>query len=88
VLHGDAAGKLIVSARTAGSARDTKGITLFLVDAKAPGVSVRGYPTIDGLHAAEVSFKGVRVDGDALLGDVDNALPLIQLVVDRGIAAL
>ena len=88
VLHGDAADKLIVSARTAGSARDAKGITLFLLDAKAPGVTVRGYPTVDGLHAAEIGFKAVRVDGDAVVGEVDNALPLIELVVDRGIAAL
>ncbi len=88
VLHGDAADKLVVSARTAGNARDAKGITLFLVDAKAPGVSVRGYPTVDGLHAAEISFKAVRVDGDAVLGEADNALPLIELVVDRAIAAL
>src|ERR1700674_153324 len=88
VLHGDAADKLVVSARTAGGARDAKGITLFLVDAKAPGVAVRGYPTVDGLHAAEIACKGVRVDADAMMGEVDNALPLIERVIDRGIAAL
>ena len=60
-LHGDAADKLIVSARISGGQRDKNGIGLFLVDAKAPGVSVRGYPTVDGLRAAEVTLTGVKV---------------------------
>src|SRR5258707_11836833 len=39
VLHGDSADRLIVSARTGGSSRDKKGISLFLVEAKAKGVA-------------------------------------------------
>ncbi len=88
VLHGGAADKIIVSARTAGGARDAKGITLFIVDRKAPGVAVRDYPTIDGLRAAEITFKGVKVGADAITGDTDNGLPLLQRVADIGIAAL
>jgi pimeloyl-CoA dehydrogenase small subunit len=88
VLHGDAADKLVVSARTAGSARDPKGITLFLVDAKAPGVTLRGYPTIDGLRGAELTLKGVRAEAATVVGEVDNGLSLVELVSDRGIAAL
>ena len=62
VVHGDSADKLIVSGRaTAGERRDRDGIGLFLVDADAPGVSRRGYPTQDGQRAAEISFASVRV---------------------------
>jgi pimeloyl-CoA dehydrogenase small subunit len=88
VLHGDAAGKLIVSARVSGERRDHKGIGLFLVDAKANGVSRRGYPTVDGLHAAEISFSNVRVGADAVIGEAGDGLPLIERVVDAAIAAL
>jgi alkylation response protein AidB-like acyl-CoA dehydrogenase len=88
VLHGGTADKLIVSARTSGGARDAKGITLFIVDRKAPGVSVRDYPTIDGLRAAEVTLKDVKAGADAVIGEVDNGLPLLQRVADIGIAAL
>ena len=88
VIHGDVAGKLIVSARVSGAQRDKNGIGLFLVDAKAPGVSVRGYPTVDGLRAAEVTLTGVKVDADALIGEPGNAYPLIEQVIDAGIAAL
>ena len=88
VLGGDSAQTFIVSARNAGSSRERKGLSLFLVDAKAKGVSVRGYPTVDGLRAAEVSLDNVRVDADAVLGTPEDAYPLIERAVDRAIAAL
>jgi pimeloyl-CoA dehydrogenase small subunit len=86
VLHGDCADQLLVTARVSGGRRDRDGIGLFLVDAKAQGVTRRGYPTQDGLRAAEFSLAGVRVAADAVLGD--NALPAIEHVVDEAIAAL
>jgi pimeloyl-CoA dehydrogenase small subunit len=88
VIHGDCAGKLIVSARLAGERRDRPGIALFLVDADAAGVSRRGYPTIDGLRAAEITLAGVRVEADAAIGERGNAFPLIAQVTDAAIAAL
>jgi pimeloyl-CoA dehydrogenase small subunit len=88
VLDGHAADRFVVSARTAGGTRDADGISLFLVDRDAQGLSVRGYPTVDERHAADVTLAGVRVPGDALLGPRDTALPLIEHAVDRAIAAL
>ncbi|WP_135467665.1 acyl-CoA dehydrogenase family protein [Crenalkalicoccus roseus] len=87
VLHGDCADRLIVSARTAGGRDDAEGISLFLVDAGAEGVARRGYPLRDGTRAAELSLSGVRVPASALLGERDNALPVIERVVEAGIAA-
>ncbi len=87
VLHGDCADKLIVSARTAGGRDDADGISLFLVDANARGLARRGYTLRDGTRAAELSLSGVQVPRDALLGELDNALPVIQRVVEAGIAA-
>ena len=88
VLHGDSAGKLIVSARTSGSHRDRHGITLFLVDANAGGVSRRGFPTQDGLRGAAISFGSVEVPASAVLGAVDEGADLIDKVTDIAIAAL
>ena len=88
VLHGDSAGKFIVSARLSGGQRDRDGLALFVVDAAAKGVSTRGYGTIDGLRAAEVTLAGVRVDAGAAIGEPGKAYPLIERVVDTAIAAL
>src|ERR1700693_2142838 len=88
VLHGDSADKLLISARVSGAQRDHTGIGLFLVDAKAEGVARRGYPTNDGLRAAEISLAKVPVGADAVIGDAGNALPLIERVIDGAIAAL
>jgi pimeloyl-CoA dehydrogenase small subunit len=87
-LHGDSADKLIVSARSAGGRRDPRGIGLFLVDAAAEGVARRGYPTQDGLRAAEITLTDVRVAADDAIGDPEGAYPLIERVVDEAIAAL
>jgi len=88
VLHGDSADKLIVSARTAGNARDEDGISLFILDADAEGVTRNGYPTQDGLRAAEITLQSVKVGPDALIGSEGEAWPVISRVADEAIAAL
>jgi len=88
VFGAASADHLIVSARTAGDSRDHEGIGLFLVARDAPGLRLRAYPTIDGLRAAEVSFEDVTVDADSVLGDPGGALPVIETVAQRAIAAL
>ncbi|WP_237213975.1 acyl-CoA dehydrogenase family protein [Falsiroseomonas oryziterrae] len=83
VLHGDAADRILVSARIAGARRDRAGIGLFLLDPAAAGVTRRGYATQDGLRAAEIVLEGAPA---TLLAE--DALPLIELVADEAIAAL
>ena len=82
VLGGGSADTLIVSANTA------KGLSLFLVDAKAMGVTVRNTMTQDGSRAAEIALDGVAVGADALVGPEGGALPIIERALDYGIAAL
>jgi pimeloyl-CoA dehydrogenase small subunit len=88
VLHGDTADKLVVTARVGDGRRDRDGIAAFIVDGKAAGVSRRGYPTQDGLRAAEITLSGVWVGPEGVLGEPGKALPLIERVVDEAIAAL
>jgi len=88
VLNGENADTLIVTARTKGDRRDKTGIGVFLVPADAKGVTKKSYPTQDGLHAADITFTGVEVGADAAIGDPENALPLIERVVDDARIAL
>jgi pimeloyl-CoA dehydrogenase small subunit len=82
VLNGESADTLVVTARTKGGQRDTSGIGVFLVPGNAKGVSKKGYPTQDGLHAADITFTGVEVGADAAIGDPEDSLALIEQVVD------
>ena len=82
------ASHLIVTARTSGDRRDRGGVTVFAVAKDADGVTTRDYPTVDGRRAAEVYFENVAVPADAVIGDVDGGLPLVELVADEAVAAL
>ncbi|MEN8721337.1 MAG: acyl-CoA dehydrogenase family protein [Alphaproteobacteria bacterium] len=88
VIGAPFATKLLVSTRTSGGVRDADGVTVFVVDAKADGVSIRSYPTVDGLRAGEVYFENVKVPANNIVGELDNGLPLIEQVADEAIAAL
>jgi pimeloyl-CoA dehydrogenase small subunit len=85
VLHGEAADRIIVVARTSGDVRDENGIGLFLVDASAEGLTRRGYATQDGSRAAEISLDNVAAEA---LGDPANGLPALRKTIDGAIAAL
>jgi alkylation response protein AidB-like acyl-CoA dehydrogenase len=78
---------LIVPARTSG--KGEKGITLFLVDAKAPGVKVTLLKTMDQTRKlCEVNFDKVVVGKDAVLGKVGAGWSMLDRVVDRAKVAM
>jgi alkylation response protein AidB-like acyl-CoA dehydrogenase len=88
VQHGGSADQLVVSTRTSGGQSDENGITLFLVDTKAEGVSVVSFPTVDGQQASEVTFENVYVSADNMLGELDKGFTLLQDIAIDGILAL
>ncbi|MGA7329809.1 MAG: acyl-CoA dehydrogenase family protein [Rhodomicrobium sp.] len=88
VENGDSADKLIVSARTSGGPTDGDGITLFLVDAKQPGVQIHGSASQDGKRVAEIIFSGAKASKDEILGVPDQGHALLSELICIGIAAL
>lgn len=88
VLNGDSADYLVTTARISGQDWDEDGIAAFLIPADQAGVDIRGYPTIDGLHAAEISYNSVKIDAGALLGEAGGAYPAIELSIARANIAL
>ena len=90
VAEGMAATHFVVAARTAGSAGDEAGISLFLVPADAGGLERTAVQAVDSRDHAKLAFAGVAVDSAALLGERDGGLSLLEQVLDRaraGIAA-
>jgi len=88
VLDGGSADFLVVSARTAGARKDKQGISLFIVDSTAAGISYRSYPTVDSMRAAEIEFNDVHIPADQLLGDEGDGLETLQTVIDEATLAV
>lgn len=85
VLAGADADLLVISARTSGSAASEKGISLFLVDPKTSGLTIRPYGTVDGYRAADIMLENVE---GQLIGEKDAALHSIEAAYARGISAV
>ena len=88
VLNAESADKIIVVTRTSGSQVDENGISLFIVDASSEGVEKQNFPTVDGLRASEITFEDVKVTSEALVGEKDKGLTILQAVVNDAILAL
>jgi alkylation response protein AidB-like acyl-CoA dehydrogenase len=88
VLNGNKAEKIIVVARTSGKQTDSDGISLFIVDANADGVTVQGYETVDGFQGADITFDTVSVSADNLLGQEGEGYAALDYVIDRATLAV
>jgi alkylation response protein AidB-like acyl-CoA dehydrogenase len=88
VLGGHAADRLILSARTSGGEDDTSGISLFLVEPRARGVTIERQLLVDGRGSAIVRLEGAEVDQSAVVGEVDGGAPILAAALDRATAAL
>ena len=88
VLDGHVADHIIVAGRTSGSSGDKEGITLFLVDPTADGCTVTRTMMVDSRNAAMVALSGVKVVGEAVLGEVDQGGMILEAVFDQAAAVL
>jgi len=81
VLDANIANDIIVAARTA------DGVTLFLVDAKAPGVSIEKMHTIGKDNNCVVKFDNVKVSKDAMVGGKGQGWTILEQVAPRATVA-
>ena len=88
VVDGHVADLLIVAARTAGSAGERNGLTLFLVDPRSKGIATERTVMIDSHNAARIDFENVEVNADHVLGEVDQGFALLEGVLNIGRAAV
>lgn len=84
VPHAEAAGILLVSARIGpGDA-----VSLFAVPHDATGVSIRGYPNIDGGRSGDIILTDVDVPGSALVGGEGEGVMIVRDAQAAGLLAL
>lgn len=88
VLDGHSADQLVVVARTSGDTQDNNGLSLFLVDNKAAGISCQRNIMMDARNSATITFDNVSVSADSLIGELDQGWKILEPVLDRGRIAL
>ncbi|MFT5444306.1 MAG: alkylation response protein AidB-like acyl-CoA dehydrogenase [Myxococcota bacterium] len=88
VLEGLSADAFVVVARTGGSAGQTDGLSLFLVEASSKGISRSRLHTADSRGYASVRFDNVEVDAGALMGTLGEAGATLDALLDRARAGL
>ncbi|HEV7289315.1 acyl-CoA dehydrogenase family protein [Sphingomonas sp.] len=84
VAHGHVADLLIVAARTAGSPEDANGVTLFAVPKDATNLTADPQRLADASLAARMTFDGVAVDADAVIGEVDGGRAVLNALLGAG----
>ncbi len=78
----------LITARTAGETNDTHGLSVFLIKADHPGITVKPYKLHDGHLAADLVIDNAEVSADALIGTADEAYPAIMQALAATNAAL
>lgn len=88
VLNAETADKIIVVARTAGGPRDRDGLSMFIIDRDAPGITLSTAPSLDGQSVSDVKLEGVKVAAGSLLGPKGRIYDALEEVVDLATIAV
>ena len=86
VPYANVADSILVVARTQGDPGDEEGITVFMVDAKDPGIELTPLETVAPDRQFQVEFKNVTVSSENILGDLHTGLPLVTSVIEKATA--
>ena len=76
---------IICAARTSGAKRSKEGITLFIVDAKTPGIRCSLLETLSGDKQCEVVFDKVKVPGKNVLGKVGDGGSCLEKILQKAV---
>jgi alkylation response protein AidB-like acyl-CoA dehydrogenase len=88
IVHGAAADEFLITARTSGKQGDEGGISLFRLDPKANGLTVRSYSTIDGLQAVDLQLAKVKVPAASLVGAEGKAYAAVEGAHEIALSAI
>ena len=88
VLDAVGADAVIIPSRTSGESGDRDGITLFLVEANAVGLSIDRQIRVDHRNTAVVRLEGVECSNASVVGAVGEGGALLEDVIDRATVVL
>jgi alkylation response protein AidB-like acyl-CoA dehydrogenase len=78
---------LLCVAKTDPASSPEKGITIFIVDTKSPGITITALPTIADDKQNELTFQNVKVPAENMLGKLNEGWPAISRLLERAAIA-
>lgn len=84
VVDGHVADQILVAARTDGEPGNPNGISLFLIDAKSPGISIERVIGVDSRYGARIKFENVHAAGSDALGEIGKGYGLLENALNAG----
>jgi len=87
VLDANVADLILCVVRTKETSDPADGVTVFLVDARSPGISVTLLKTLARDKQCEVVFDNVTVPKESILGGLDKGWPLVQGLLEKAAVA-
>lgn len=88
VVDGHVADALVVAARNEGEPGNRNGISLFLVDAKSPGISIERVVGVDSRISARIKFENAHAAGTDALGEIGKGYGLLDNALNAGRAGV
>ena len=83
VENGQIADYVICVTRTGDQGAPEENVTLFIVDGKSPGLSIRAIPTIGLERQCEIEFQGVVVPKKNVLGQEGGGWSVLQDILEK-----
>jgi alkylation response protein AidB-like acyl-CoA dehydrogenase len=83
VPYAAAADYMLATARIKRAGTTDKGLTLFIVDMKKPGIKVEPIPTITGENLYQVCFKDVKLEDNDVLGAKGTGEEILERILDK-----
>ncbi len=78
---------ILVAARTGDTVNPERGVTVCIVDAKSPGITINPLTTISRDKLCEVVFRNVHVSKENVLGEVGRGWPIVRRTIERAAEA-
>lgn len=86
VPYAHIADRILVVTRTSGSPGDEKGLTVFIIDARAPGITETQLINIAADKLSEVVLDGVSASSSDILGKVEDGFEVVQSILTKSAA--
>ena len=88
IKHATEATHFLVTCRNNGDIFSKEGISIACIPADSEGIKIDSFATIDGGRVSDITFTGVSISSEELVGDLGKSYSIVSHAIDTGILAI